>query len=122
MTSSVGLQFDTQYALAYDRVLTPFVRVAWVHEYNPDRSLRSFLTASPLASFAVDGASAAGDVARVDAGLKLDLSERIALFGFFEGQFGDRAQSYAGVGGGDVAFAGSGQGDYSGRVGMKVRW
>ena len=122
VTSSVGLQFDTQYALAYDRVLTPFVRVAWVHEYDPNRSLRSFLTASPLASFAVDGASAAGDVARVDAGLKLDLSERIALFGFFEGQFGDRAQSYAGVGGGDVAFAGSGQGDYSGRVGMKVRW
>ena len=52
----------------------------------------------------------------VDAGLRLDLSERIALFGFFEGQFGDRAQSYAGVGGGDLAFAGSGQGDYSGRV------
>jgi outer membrane autotransporter protein len=122
VTSSLGLQFDTQYALAYDRVLTPFVRVAWVHEYDPDRSLRSFLTASPLASFAVDGASAAGDVALVDAGLKLDLSERIALFGFFEGQFGDRAQSYAGVGGGDLVFAGSGQGDYSGRVGMKVRW
>ena len=122
VTSSLGIQFDTQYALAYDRVLTPFVRVAWVHEYDPDRSLRSFLTASPLASFAVDGASAAGDVARVDAGLKLDLSERIALFGFFEGQFGDRAQSYAGVGGGDLAFAGSGQGDYSGRLGMKVKW
>jgi hypothetical protein len=59
----------------------------------------------------------------VDAGVRLDLSERIALFGFFEGQFGDRGQSYVGVGGGDVAFAGSGQGqNYSGRVGIKVRW
>ena len=122
VTSAVGLQLDTQYALADGRVLTPFVRVAWVHEYDPDRGGSSFLTASPLASFLVDGASAAGDVARVNAGLKLDLSERIALFGFFEGQFGDRSQSYAGVGGGDVAFAGSGQGTYNGRVGMKVRW
>lgn len=123
VTSSLGIQFDTQYALAYDRVLSPFVRVAWVHEYNPERSVESFLTASPAASFIVDGASAAEDVARVDAGLRLDLSERIALWGFFEGEFGDRTQSYAGVGGGDVAFAGSGEGqNYSGRVGMKVRW
>ena len=91
VTSSVGLQFDTQYALANDRWLTPFVRVAWVHEYNPERGIQSFLTASPAASFVVDGASAAEDVARVDAGLKLDLSERIALFGYFEGEFGDRS-------------------------------
>jgi hypothetical protein len=39
-----------------------------------------------------------------------------------EGEFGDGLQSYAGVGGGDVAFAGSGQGEYNGRLGMKVRW
>ena len=122
VTSSVGIQFDTSYALANDRWLTPFVRVAWVHEYDPERSAQSFLTLSPAASFIVDGAPAAEDVARVDAGLRLDLSERIAVWGFFEGDFGDRLQSYAGVGGGDLAFAGSGQGDYSGRVGMKVRW
>jgi outer membrane autotransporter protein len=71
VTSSVGLQFDTQYALANDRWLTPFVRVAWVHEYNPERVVQSFLTGSPAASFLVDGASAAEDAARVDAGVRL---------------------------------------------------
>jgi uncharacterized protein YhjY with autotransporter beta-barrel domain len=123
VTSSVGLQFDTQYALANGRVLTPFVRVAWVHEYSPERIVQSFLTAAPAALFSVDGATAAEDVARVHAGLRLDLSERIALWGFFEGDFSDRTQSYAGVGGGDVAFAGSGTGqNYAGRFGMKVAW
>jgi len=122
VTSSVGVQLDTTYSLANDRWLTPFVRVAWVHEYDPERSVQSFLTSSPAASFLVDGASAAEDVVRVVTGLRLDLSERIALWGFFEGDFGDGAQSYAGVGGGDLAFAGSGQGEYNGRVGMKVRW
>jgi outer membrane autotransporter protein len=123
VTSSVGIQFDTHYALANERVLTPFVRVAWVHEYNPERSLRSFLTTAPTAAFLVDGASAAEDVARVHAGLKLDLSERIALFGFFEGEFSDRSDSYAGIGGGAGAFYGSGQGqNYAGRVGMRVAW
>ena len=77
------------------------MRVAWVHEYDPERSVASFLTTSPAASFLVDGASAAEDVVRVVTGLRLDLSERIALWGFFEGEFGDGSQSYAGVGGGD---------------------
>ena len=74
------------------------------------------------ASFLVDGTSATEDVVRVVTGLRLDLSERIALWGFFEGEFGDGLQSYAGGGGGDLAFAGSGQGEYNGRLGMKVRW
>ena len=81
---------------------------------------------APAAAFLVDGASAAEDVARVHAGLKLDLSERIALFGFFEGEFSDRSESYAGVGGGDVGFGDGGgnalANNYSGRVGMKVAW
>ena len=42
VTSSLGIQFDTQYVLAYDRVLTPFVRVAWVHEYDPERGVNRF--------------------------------------------------------------------------------
>jgi len=123
VTSSVGLQLDTQYALANDWLLTPFVRVAWVHEYDPERSVQSFLTWSPAAAFLVDGASAAEDVARVNAGLKLDLSERIALFGLFEGEFSRRSQGYAGIGGGDGAFYGSGQGQYyAGHFGMRVAW
>jgi len=94
-----------------------------VHEYNPERIVQSFLTAAPAASLLASGATAAEDVARVHAGLKLDLSERIALWGFFEGEFSDRTQGYAGVGGGDVAFAGYGKGpNYAGRLGMRVAW
>jgi len=94
-----------------------------VHEYNPERSVQSFLTAAPAALLSVDGATLAEDVARVHAGLRLDLSERIALWGFFEGDLSDRTQSYAGVGGGDVVFAGYGKGpNYAGRLGMRVAW
>jgi outer membrane autotransporter protein len=123
VTSSVGLQLDSHLPLANGRWLTPFVRVAWVHEYNPERVVDSFLTASPGASLTTEGASAPEDAARVDAGLKLDVSERIAVFGLFEGEFSDRGQSYGGVGGGEGAFYGSGQGqNYAGRVGMRIAW
>ena len=99
------------------------MRVAWVHEYNPERVIDTFLTASPAASFTTEGALAAEDVARVDAGLKLDVTERIAVFGLFDGEFSDRSRSYGGVAGGDGAFFGSAQGqNYAGRVGMRIGW
>ena len=99
------------------------MRVAWLHEFDPDRSVDASLILSPVAAFTIDGASAAENAARVDAGLKLDVSERIAVFGYFEGEFSDRGQAYAGLGGGEGVFAGSGLGQaYTGRVGMKVAW
>ncbi|MGZ3386644.1 MAG: ice-binding family protein [Isosphaeraceae bacterium] len=123
LESSVGVQFDTQIPLANDRLLTPFVRAAWVHEFDPDRVVGASLILSPAAALTLNGASAAEDAARVDAGLKLDLSERIALFGYFEGEFARREQAYAGVGGGDGAFYGSGEGqNYAGHFGMRVAW
>jgi outer membrane autotransporter protein len=131
LASSLGMQLDTRIALSNGDTLTPFVRVAWVHEFNPDRSVSASLTLAPAASFSPEGASAASDVARVDAGLKLDVTERIALFGLFVGEFSGQSQGYAGLGGLDGQSSGSGQvqsyasgqgQSYSGRVGMKVTW
>jgi uncharacterized protein with beta-barrel porin domain len=99
LTSVVGVQVDMRIALARGGAVTPFVRVAWVHEFNPDRNLDSFLTQSPAATFSVDGAPAASDAARVNAGLKVDINETVALFTYFDGAFSDRSQGYAGNGG-----------------------
>ena len=123
LVSSLGIQFDSWIALRNDRVLRPFVRVAWRHEFETERTADSFLTAAPGAAFTVAGASAAEDSARVDAGVHLDVTERVGLFAIFEGEFSDRGQSYAGLGGIDGEFNGAGQGQaYGGRVGMKVAW
>ena len=123
LVSSLGIQFDSWIALRNDRVLRPFVRVAWRHEFETERTVDSFLTAAPGAAFTVAGASAPEDSARSDAGVHLDVTERIGLFAIFEGEFSDRGQSYAGLGGIDGEFNGAGQGQaYGGRVGMKVAW
>lgn len=99
VTSSVGVQLDTRIALANGRTLTPFARVAWVHEFEPERSLDGFLTASPELTFTTYGAAAAEDLAKVNAGFRLDLTRRIGLFAYFEGEFSDHSQSYTGNGG-----------------------
>ena len=35
----LGVQLDTRLALANGTVWSPFLRAAWVHEFNPDRSI-----------------------------------------------------------------------------------
>ena len=99
LTSSLGVQFDTRVALARGQTLTPFARVAWVHEFNPDRSIHSSLTLSPAAFFTPEGAAAASDMAKVRAGARLDVTGRVALFAYFDGEFSSQGQSYAGTGG-----------------------
>jgi outer membrane autotransporter protein len=99
LQSSLGIQLESRIAFANGRALTPFARIAWGHEFNPDRSIHSFLTSSPLASFSPDGASAASDFAKLHAGLKLDVTRGVGLFAVFDGEFSDRGQSYAGNGG-----------------------
>jgi outer membrane autotransporter protein len=123
LESTLGVQFDTHVALSYGRTLVPFVRVAWLHEFDPERGFDSFLTQSPKAAFSGRGASAVSDAAKVDAGLRLDLTDRIGVYGFFEGEFASRGQSNAGFGGLDGQSSGPASGSvYGGHVGMKVRW
>jgi outer membrane autotransporter protein len=99
LTSSLGIQLDKRIPLANGQTLTPFARVAWTHEFNPDRSVNVSLTSSPEASFSPYGAAAPGDAARVNAGLKLDVTKNVGLYAFFDGEFSGHSQSYAGNGG-----------------------
>lgn len=73
--------------------------MAWVHEFNADRRIDSFLTLSPAASFSPVGVFTANDAAKVDVGLKYEITNRVALFAYFDGEFSAQGQSYAGNGG-----------------------
>ena len=97
--SSLGIQLDTRLSLGNGLSLTPFARVAWTHEFNIDRGLNSYLTASPGAAAFVQGAPAGRDGAKVNAGLKLDVGKSVGVFATFDGDFSGHSQSYAGSGG-----------------------
>lgn len=99
LVSSVGLQLDSCLALSEGRSLHPFARIAWLHEFDPDRDADAFLTSSPGASFTVEGASASSDLAKVNLGLNLQMTERASLFAYAEGELSGQSQSYSGNGG-----------------------
>ena len=95
----LGVQFDNKEVLGNGWVLTPYARLSWEHEFNTDRSIAASLLSLPGSAFTVYGASAASDVARVNAGFKLDVSANVAVFTNFDGEFSDRGNSYTGTGG-----------------------
>ena len=99
VTSSVGVQLDTRIALSNGETLTPFARVAWVHEFDSERSIDGFLTTSPGLTFTSYGAAAAEDLVKVNAGFSLDLTGGVGVFASFDGEFSDHSQSYTGNGG-----------------------
>jgi uncharacterized protein with beta-barrel porin domain len=82
-----------------DGIFTLRGRLAWAHDFNPDRNILSTFQALPGSSFLVNGAGQARDSALVTASAdKRWLNGWSAAAATFEGEFSDVTRSYAGKG------------------------
>jgi len=96
LPSSLGLQLDTVIGLGDDLTVQPWVRAAWLHEFNPDRSVEPTFLSAPGYPFVVQGAAAAEDAVAVNAGFKLNWGPDTSFFATFDGKFADNIQTYGG--------------------------
>jgi len=96
----LGTQFDSKFEIA-SMPAAWWLRAAWVHEFESDRTINPSFLAAPGYDFVVNGATPARDAARFDAGLKLAVRRNAELFTTFNGEFSDKGKgsSYAGTGG-----------------------
>src|SRR4029077_15933896 len=67
--SELGIRTTNSFAMV-DGILTLRGRVAWAHDYNPDRSIASTFQTLPGASFVVNGAAQASDSALLTASVE----------------------------------------------------
>ncbi|MEO6842386.1 MAG: autotransporter domain-containing protein [Bradyrhizobium sp.] len=95
--SELGLRTDKSYALT-DAILTLRDRLAWAHDYDPDRTVAATFQALPGASFAVNGAAQASDSALTTATVEVKYMNGWSVAATFEGEFSDVTRSYAGKG------------------------
>lgn len=95
----LGAQIDTRYVLDGGQVLSPSMRLSWVHEFKPDRQIEASLATLGSPSFTVDGARAARDALRTDIGVTLALAQNTALFASFNGEFSNTSTMVAGTAG-----------------------
>jgi uncharacterized protein with beta-barrel porin domain len=95
--SELGLRTDRSFAMP-DSILTLRGRVAWAHDFDPDRSIAATFQALPGASFTVNGAAQASDSALTTASVERKWLNGFSLAATFEGEFSNVTSSYAGKG------------------------
>jgi uncharacterized protein with beta-barrel porin domain len=95
--SEFGLRSDKSYVTA-DGILTLRGRVAWAHDFNPDRNIGATFQTLPGASFVVNGAAQGSDAALVTASVGKKWLNGWSAAATFEGEFSNVTASYAGKG------------------------
>jgi uncharacterized protein with beta-barrel porin domain len=93
--SELGLRTDKSYAMT-DGIFTLRGRLAWAHDFNPDRSISATFQALPGASFVVNGARQASDAALISAAAERKWINGWSAAGTFEGEFSNVTRSYGG--------------------------
>jgi uncharacterized protein with beta-barrel porin domain len=93
----LGLRADKSFA-AQAGVLTLRGRLAWAHDFNPDRSIAATFQALPGASFIVNGAAQAREAALTTASVQMSWLNGWSAAASFEGEFSEVTRSYAGKG------------------------
>jgi uncharacterized protein with beta-barrel porin domain len=95
--SELGFRTDKSFAMP-DGVLTLRGRLAWAHDYDPNRSIGATFQSLPGASFVVGGAAQASDSALVTASAEKKWLNGWSAAATFEGEFSQVTASYAGKG------------------------
>jgi outer membrane autotransporter protein len=92
----LGVQFDSL-GLNSPNPLSYWVRLSWMHEFEPYRTVDPSFLAAPGFDFIVNGAVAPRDAAAVDLGLKYALTPHLNALTSFDGLFAPAGSSYAGT-------------------------
>lgn len=95
--TELGLRTDKSFAQA-DGIVTLRGRLAWAHDFNPDRAIGATFQTLPGASFVVNGAAMASDSALVTGSVEKKWLNGWSAAGTFEGEFSNVTRSYAGKG------------------------
>jgi uncharacterized protein with beta-barrel porin domain len=95
--SELGIRTDKSWAMT-DSIFTLRGRLAWAHDYDPDRSIGATFQTLPGASFVVNGAAQAHDSALTTASAEIKWTNGWSAAATFEGEFSSVTNSYAGKG------------------------
>jgi autotransporter-associated beta strand protein len=95
--TELGLRADQSFAM-WNGVLTLRGRVAWAHDFDPNRFAAATFQALPGASFMVSGAAQASDSALTTASAEMKWTNGWSSAATFEGEFSSVTHSYAGKG------------------------
>lgn len=95
--SEFGLRADRSFALP-NSVLALQGRLAWAHDFDPNRATAATFQSLPGTSFVVNGTAQASDAALTTASAELKWTNGWSTAATFEGEFSNVTRSHAGKG------------------------
>jgi uncharacterized protein with beta-barrel porin domain len=95
--SELGVRTDKSFGVQ-NGILTLRGRLAWAHDFNPDRNVAAVFQTLPGASFVVNGAAEGHDSALTTASAEFKWLNGWSAAATFEGEFSSVSNSYAGKG------------------------
>src|SRR5450432_687504 len=93
-----GGRADKTIAMENGSQLNLFGKLAYAHDEISDPTLNVSFIGLPIASFAVNGATPARDLALVTGGAEWCLASGVSLLAKLDGEFANRSQTYSGTG------------------------
>ena len=93
---SLGVQLDHSFDINDKWSLYPLLRMAWVHEFQTDRSVNASLQALPTSNWTVNGASAASNAANIGITVQAMSKHGVAVFASGNTETSSSTQSYMG--------------------------
>ncbi|MGL5164631.1 MAG: autotransporter domain-containing protein [Afipia sp.] len=95
--AELGGRIDKSWLTTSGSVLNVFGKAAWAHDEVSDPRLNVSFISLPVASFAVNGATPARDLALMTAGAEWRFGNGVSLMAKFDGELAERSQTYAGT-------------------------
>jgi uncharacterized protein with beta-barrel porin domain len=95
--AEVGSRFDQVFGQADGGSVDLFGRAAWAHDWQSDPNLTATFIGLPTATFVVNGAAPPKDLALLTAGAERRWRSGWSVMGKFDGEFGQRSQTYTGT-------------------------
>jgi uncharacterized protein with beta-barrel porin domain len=95
--SEIGVRADQTFAIR-NGLLTVNGRLAWAHDFDPDRWAAVSFLALPASGFTVSGAAQGRDAVLTSLGADINWLNGWSARAGFEGAFSDVSRSYAGKG------------------------
>jgi outer membrane autotransporter protein len=95
--TELGGRLDWSRALNSDTVLTLRTGAAWAHDIWSSSDVTAHFVQVPGVSFTVIGATPASDLLLTSAGAELSFRNGFSVAAWFDGEFAEHSQKYAGT-------------------------
>jgi outer membrane autotransporter protein len=96
--TELGAWFDWSTPVDYGTTLVLRTRAAWAHDFWSAPNITAMFEALPGSSFTVTGAAPASDLLLASAGAEIWFRNGFSLAAWFDGEFAEHSQKYAGTG------------------------